>query len=361
MINLIDRYILKQFVFTLLFSLMSLIVIFVIVHLLENLDDFLDNNASIIVISEYYIYLIPGILKLITPVAMLLGTLFSIGKLSNQNEITAMKSGGSSLYKLMLPIIIFSVFISFGQLYFNGWVVPEANKQKIEIEQKFLNKSKRGSTIYNLYFRDTPLRILTMQYYNSTTKTGSRAAVELYGNEIRPRLKSRIEGETIKWDSASSKWILIKGIQRIYHGKSVSSMCFDSLATDIELSHDQIIQLKKQPEEMNFDELGEYISLMGRGGKDVRRQMADYYGQYAFPFANIIVVLFGVPFASVRKKGGIALQIGSAMIISFFYLIFTKVGQTIGYSYDFDPVISGWFANIVFLFIGLIVIFRTRT
>ena len=229
MIKLIYRYILKEFALTLLFSLMALIVIFVIVHLLENLDEFLDNDATIIVIFKYYIYLIPDILKLITPVAMLLATLFSIGKLSGQNEITAMKSGGSSLYKLMLPIIILSVGISFGQLYFNGWVVPEANKQKIEIEQKFLNKSRTGSTIYNLYFRDTPRRILTMQYYNSKSKIGSRAAVELYDNEIHPRLKSRIEGAKIKWDSAKSKWMLLNGIQRMYNGKSVSSLHFDSL------------------------------------------------------------------------------------------------------------------------------------
>lgn len=361
MITILDRYVLKQFVQTLLFSLMSLMVIFIIVHLLENLDDFLDNDATIIAIAEYYIYLIPGILKLVTPVAMLLATLFSIGKLSNLNEISAMKSGSLSLYRLMLPIIIFSFGISLVQLYFNGWIVPDANKQKIEIEQEFLNKSRRGSTIYNLYFRDTPLRIMTMQYYNSTSKIGSRAAVELYNNEIQPRLKTRTEGETIKWDSLQNKWILMNGIHRIYNGKSVTSRHFDSLITDIELTHDQIIQLKRQPEEMNFDELGEYITLMGRGGKDVRRQLTDYYGQYAFPFANIIVVLFGIPFASVRKKGGIAIQIGAAMIISFFYLIFTKVGQTIGYSSNFDPMLSGWFANIIFLLIGLIVIFRTRT
>ena len=112
---------------------------------------------------------------------------------------------------------------------------------------------------------------------------------------------------------------------------------------------------------MTFDELHEYIVLLERGGKDVRKQLIDYHGQYAFPFANFIVILFGVPFASVRKKGGIAIQIGAAMVISFVYLLFTEVSQTIGYASDMNVVLSGWMANILFFIGGIITIVKTRT
>jgi lipopolysaccharide export system permease protein len=112
---------------------------------------------------------------------------------------------------------------------------------------------------------------------------------------------------------------------------------------------------------MNLSETRNYIRMLKRGGKDVRKMMIDYYGQYAYPFANLIVVLFGVPFASIRKKGGIAIQIGAAMVISFFYLIFTKFGQEIGYAADIDPVLSAWMANIVFFTAGMFVLFRTKT
>jgi lipopolysaccharide export system permease protein len=133
------------------------------------------------------------------------------------------------------------------------------------------------------------------------------------------------------------------------------------LEVNLNITHVQILQLKKTPDEMNFDEQRQSIAVMQQGGKNVRKQMIEYYGNYAFPFANIIVVLFGVPFASIKKKGGIAIQIGAAMGISFIYLVFTKVSQTIGYSYDINPMLAGWLANILFLLGGIFNLMKTRT
>jgi len=89
--------------------------------------------------------------------------------------------------------------------------------------------------------------------------------------------------------------------------------------------------------------------------------MIEYYGGYAFPLANFIVVLFGAPFASVRRKGGLAIQIGAALILSFAYLVFSKISQTMGYAADINPILAGWGANIIFFIIGLITILKTKT
>ena len=359
--TLLDKYILKQIAITLLFSLMALCIIFVIVNLLESLDEFLDQNATFMTIIKYYIYFLPEILKLLTPVAMLISTLFSVGRLSSNNEITAMKSGGISLYRIMLPIAFFSVILSFAQLYFNGWIVPAANERKIEIEQKYLNKSSGGGQIFNLYFRDNPTRNVVMQYYDAQQKTGNKVAVEEYTSQIEPRLTRRIEADKIRWDSSKSVWKLVNGIERFYSEAAVDTRRFDSMNYSLNLTHDQIIELKRSTDEMNYDELWNYITILKRGGKDVRKQVIEYYGNYAFPFANLIVILFGVPFASIRKKGGLAIQMGAAMVISFLYLVFTKVGQTIGYSSDINPILAGWMANIIFLIFALVNLVRTRT
>jgi lipopolysaccharide export system permease protein len=352
---------LKQLTFTLLFSTIALCVIFVIVNLLENLDEFLDQSASIVIIGKYYLYFLPEILKLLIPVAVLLSILFTIGKLSTQNEVTAMKSGGLSLYRMMAPLMLFAVILSLGHLYFNGWVVPDANTKKIEIERRYLKKSSGGSQLFNLYFRDSPLKNVIMQYYNASHKTGHKVAVEEYSGEISPRMVSRIEADKIIWDSSSGAWNLVDGIARHYNDQSVNLHYFDTVRSQMRITHGQIVQLKRSPDEMNLTELYNYINMLRRGGKDVRKMMIDYYGQYAYPFANLIVVLFGVPFASIRKKGGIAIQIGAAMVISFFYLIFTKFGQEIGYAADIDPILSAWLANIVFFTAGVVVIFKTKT
>ncbi|MDQ1265695.1 MAG: hypothetical protein QG635_846 [Bacteroidota bacterium] len=359
--NIIDRYIARQFLMTLLFALVALCVIFLIINLLESLDDFLDAGASFAVIAKYYIHFFPEILKILTPVATLIATLFTIGRMSVLNEITAIKSGGMSLYRLMIPLGALALLISFAQLYFNGWVVPVANQRKIAIEQKYLNKGSSGGPIYNLQFRDNPLKNVIMQYYNAETKTGSKVSVEEFTTEMKPRLTSRIESDRIEWDTVSHRWKLSKGWIRKYIEGGNILRHFDTMYIELSISHSQIAQLRRSVDEMNYDELRGYIELMKMGGKDIRRQMIDYYGKYAFPFANFIVILFGVPFAFEKRRGGIAIQIGAAMVISFLYLVFTKIGQTIGFSMNLAPVAVGWSANIIFLVFGLINIFRTKT
>lgn len=358
---ILDRYILLKFISTLIFAIVALCVIFLVVNMLENLDSFLDQKAGIEVITKYYLYFFPEILKLLTPVATLLATLFTIGGLSTSNEITAMKSGGLSLYRLMLPLVVFSIVFSCAQLYFNGWIVPEANSRKLNIERVYLKKIAQTGAVYDLYFRDTPLRNVSMQYYNSEIKEGRLIAIEYFTDNTSPRLTRRIEAQSMNWSDSLDKWQLKNVIDRSFHGTNVVATRLDSVWADLTISHGQIMRLQMTPEEMNVEEFREYIDLLQQGGKDVSKQMIDYHAIFAFPFANFIVVLFGVPFASVRKRGGIALQIGAAMVISFAYMIFIKFSQTLGYSMHIDPIVSAWFANAVFFLAGLIVIFRTKT
>lgn len=375
MIRLLDFYVIRQFLLTLIFSLIALCLIFLIVNLIESLDDFLDQNTSFIVIVKYYLYYFPEILKFLTPVAILVASLFSVGRLSTLNEITAMKTGGMSLFRFLAPFIIICLGISIFQLYFNGWIVPEATKQKLAIESKYLNKSSNKTPLYDFYYRDNPLRNVNIQYYDASAKEGSNIYIEDFSSLTQPRMTQRTEAKKLVWDSTNNKWQLISGFVRIinqsdpikYNDKSNSNTTnveiqkFDTLSIDLSLTHNEIVKLRKSVDEMNYDELKEYILLLQKGGKDVRFQLIKYYSDYAFAFADFIVILFAVPFASIRKRGGLAIQLTAAMLVSFFYMVFTQVGQTIGYVANLNPEFAGWLPNIIFLIAGIFIILRTRT
>jgi lipopolysaccharide export system permease protein len=357
--NILDRYIIRKFVSTLIFSLFALCTIFLVVNLLESLEVFLDKKASFGVIFEYYLHFFPEILKLLTPVAALISSLFSVGQLSNGNEITAMKSGGMSLQRLLLPLFFISIVLSCGQLYFNGWVVPVSNEKKAAIERKYLQRGSETTTVYNLYFRDEPLRNVIIQFYDGIKKSGTTVSVEEYSDEHTPHLVKRTDAASIEWDSTHSVWKAFDIIEREYTSKGITFHHLPNGAINIKLTHSQIMQLQRSTAEMNFDELRSYIDLLAHGGKDVRSQLIDYYGQYAFPFASVIVVLFGVPFASVRKKSGMAVNIAAAMVISFCYLAFTKIGQSLGAPLDINAALVGWMPNILFFIVAIANIIRT--
>ena len=360
--KLLDRYIVKDFIFTLIFSLLALYVIFIVVTLMENLDEFLDNSVKAEIIIEYYLSYFPEIIKLLTPVSLLLASLFSVGKLSQQNEVTAMKSGGMSLYRLMMPLLIFSIFLSIGQFYFNGNIVPKSNERKKEIEREYLKKNRVSNSIYDLYFRDSPTKNLSMQFYSSSGMFGRRVMLNEFESKESSNITATTEASNIVWNDSATVWVLKNGITRKYRdGKVIDVERFDSTIVKLNINHEQLIKLKKDYDEMTFVELKEYIELLQLGGKDVSLQLINYHSELAFPFANIIIILFGVPFASIKRKGGMAVQIAAALVVSFMYLIFTQVGKQIGFAIGLDPIITGWLANGVFLFFSLIVIFKTRT
>jgi len=346
---------------TMLFSIMALCVIFIIVNLMEKLDDFMDRQAPYSVIAKYYLYFLPEIIKLLTPVAVLLSVLFTVGRLSQSNEITAMKSAGRGLYRLMVPFVIIASLNSAFNIYFCGWVVPNSVQQKTLIEQKYLNEGIIGGPIYNLYFRDTPTKNVIMQYYNADEYYGAMVAIESYSDESSPRMIERIEAAGIRWDTLRNKWLLENVIHRKYNNGKIDVQRMDTIGYSLNITHAKLARIKMKTEEMSFDELKEYIDMLKNGGKDVRKQMIEYYGNYAFPFASLIVIFFGVPFASVKRRGGIAVQIGAAMVISFIYIMSLKFSQTIGYTANWDPIVSAWTANVIFLFFGLIVLFKTKT
>lgn len=360
--KLIDKHILKQFITTIIFSLLALYVIFLVVNLIENLDDFFAANMPNKTIIKYYILFFPEIIKLILPIAVLLSTLFTIGKMSNSNEITALKSGGISIVRILIPMLFVSILISTFSIYFNGYIVPEVNKEKIEIESKYLKKNLKSNSMFNLYFKDNKNQILSLQSYNATDSKGFNVSLEKFTSEINPRLVERIESEIMTWDTINNSWKMIRGVKRqVLENNQIEIKKFDSLDIILNFDNKQLQKLSLNSKEMNFTEYKEYIETLKFGGKDVRRDLTDYYGLWAYPFASVIVVLFSVPFASVKKKGGTAVQVASALVITFAYLIFTKVGQIIGYNSNFNPMIAGWLANILFFVFGLVVLFKTRT
>jgi lipopolysaccharide export system permease protein len=213
----------------------------------------------------------------------------------------------------------------------------------------------------NIYFRDTPNRTVTIQYYDADLKIGNAVAIEDYTSDTHPRLLQRIEARQMIWDSVVRDWRLKTAIERKFDGFRVNSVVVNEMPIQLNITNAKILELKKQPDEMTYDELWRYLMLLQQGGKNIRRQLIEYYGNFAFPFANLIVILFGVPFASVRRKGGLAIQIGAAMTISFLYLVFTKISQTIGFSMDLNPILVGWMANIVFIMLALFVLNKSRT
>ncbi|MBC8125293.1 MAG: LptF/LptG family permease, partial [Candidatus Kapabacteria bacterium] len=294
-------------------------------------------------------------------VSLMLAGLFSVGRLSSNNEITAMRASGQSSIRFLTPILVFAFVVSLGQVYFNGWIAPAAAIVRLDIEREYLTGTGGRSSLNDLHFRESPSMNVTLQRYDARRMLAIGVAIEEFGTEAAPRLQWRIDADTMKWDTVGTSWIIMSGTKRTFYKDSIIVEEVANQRAPFTIRHDQISKLQLNEEEMTFIEMEDYIATMKRGGKDTRRQEIDLSGQWAFPFVNIIVVLISVPFASVRRKGGLAVNIAAAMVIAITYIAFTKVSQAIGVSMDLPVDVVGWGANAMFFLVGLVIVARTRS
>lgn len=360
--KLIDKYILRSFMQNFLFGLLCFLVIFILVDLFENLDKFLDRKLPSNLLIQYYIYFTPEILKLITPVAMLLASLFTISRFITFSELTAMKSSGISIYRYLFPIFIFGIIITILSIYFNGWIVPHTNSKKIEMERNYLGKDEIKFQIQNFYIQDKSNKIIGLQTYDRFSKSANNVTIQIFNKDTLGKLNFRFDAKFMLWDSVKKDWkfsdlysreFLYEGKEKINFTKSIYAKEIKEIG-NLLLTPDLILKQQIKPDELTIPEFREFIDNLKSSGLDTAKAEVDYYSKISFPFANLVTIIFGVSVSSNRRKGGAALQFGISLIVSFFYLGFVKISQVFGYNGDLNPIFTAWLANILFFVASVI-------
>ncbi len=359
-IKILDRYLIKQFLQTTIFGLFAFIIIFIVIDAMENLDDFIDQSVPVIRVLQYYLVFSPEIIRLMTPVAVLFAALFTVGKVANLSEMTAIKASGVSLFRFMLPFLITSVFLTIFSIYFGGYVVPLANKNKILIEQVYLKKS-----IYyaqsNIFFQDNRTRIVSVAFFDSDNNRANQVSIQEFSDSDYTIMKSRIDAAFLNYDTKENCWIAESGVFREFKEDIERAEYFEKRKIEgLNFLPEDLSNKQQKISEMNLSELKELIKTQKRAGNDPSSTLIDYYSIFAFATTNIIVVFFALPISTNKRKGGLASQIGINILVTFLYLVFMKISQAFGKNGALSPILTAWFANIIFLIAAIFNLIRSR-
>lgn len=353
-----DRYLLRQYLKILFFSILAFVVIYVTVDVFEEIDNFIDHEASARDIIAYYFYSVPFILTYITPVSLLLGTVFSMGVMSRRNELTALIASGVSLVRVASPIMVTALLVSAGSTYFNDVVVSKANRKNKEIMRYQIEKNTPPppGLKENFHYLGAEGFVFHARTYNHAAKSFYDLVIQHFDGKSLDR---RIDARKASWQEG--KWVLLDGVERVFSAGRESINTFEFL---------EMPEIRELPEEfgkkeidqdnMTFVELREYIEKVRRSGGDVRRYFVDLYFKLSFPLAGSIFVLIGVAFASGKRKPSIATGFGITLLISFLYYGVLRVGQTLGHNGVIPPLLAAQFGNIIFLGIGLYSLVRAN-
>lgn len=355
--------------------MLTALVVFLIVDAVENIDNFVDAKVATDLIIKFYIFYIPYIFYLTYPVGALLATLFTIGGLTMNNELIAIKVAGVSFMRPLVLLLVATSLLALGVYYMGETVVPVANKQRMDIERYEVkklpreNRAKHGR-IYVQVGKDT-------QLYIGNYKAATREAFNIRLLNLEDgHITSRIDAEKMVW--RDQEWHVQGGSEMKFDHKKMNALGQSDISDSLDfklvsfqkkndytisgkgLRPDEFEKVLTRPEEMNTEELHEFIDRFDRIGGDTKRWEVDLLSKKAQPVAAIIIVLFGAPIAAVRRRGGTALGFGLSLFICFIYFGIIQVGKNLGYSGILEPWLASWLGNIIFGMLGLGLLIRSN-
>ncbi|MFC1729256.1 LptF/LptG family permease [candidate division KSB1 bacterium] len=352
MLRVSDKYFLGSFVKTFLFAQVSFLIIFVVVDLVSQLDLFIDKQATIRSVALYYFYFSPFFFGLVMPIAMLMASLFTTGQFVRYGELTAMKAAGMSLYRIFLPVFIFSIFISIFSFWLGEAITPEFQRKKMNIKRYVIEKENPRYTLSNtnINLQDSQTRIVTIANYDAEKNIAYQISVqEMNGN----RIITLINAVTMIQFDEFWKLVNVK-IRDFSSGEERFSEADNLIVDDFSFTTEDLKRIQIKPDEMNIVELKDYIEKLRNMGSPFGRWIVDLHQKIAFPFANFIVVLLGMPLATRSWRGGAAVGFGLSIFICFVYYVVMTLSISFGYKGSIHPVVAPWISNTLFGLTGFV-------
>lgn len=352
--KIIDIYIMRKFLGTFLFSLMMIILIAVVFDLAEKLDDFMEKEAPLkAIIFDYYMNFIPYFATLFAPLFVFISVIFFTSRMAVNTEIIAILNSGMSFRRMMWPYFLASLAIAIFIFLLINFVIPHANLERIDFENKYYRTSRvRRGQIVNFHRQVYRNIYVYMERYNPEIQTGINFSLEKFDDS--GRLESKLTASRVTWDSTISKWsVWTYYIRDIKEGKEILSKGL-RIDTALTIKPDDFARDPQYVGTMKYRELNEYIDLLRLQGSDeLKLFLVEKQRRFANPFSVFILTLIGVSLSSKKIRGGIGMQIGIGLALSFSYILFMQFAAQFSLKGNVDPIIALWIPNVLYLIIAL--------
>ena len=361
--TLLDDYVLRDFFIYLGMILSAFLVLLLVFTLFELLSDILRNQTPFIVVAEYLLNVAPYLLYSVAPLIMLLAVLITFGLMNRSNEITAIKATGTSIYRIVMPVLAAAAVLAVGLFFADQFYLPHTNKRQEALHNEI--KGKPPQT----YLRPDRRWIFGQHndiYYYQFFDTDRDQFANLTIFQIDPvsfTITQRIHAERAHWADSMSRWIFEQGWQRSLHGAAIAGYRTFDVSTFPELSEAPSYFKKevKQYSEMNYEELHRYIRDLQQSGFDVVRLRVQLNKKLSFPLITLIMAVLAVPFSmSAAKKGaitGVAVAVGIAVV----YTVVSRLFEAMGDLSQLPPALAAWSPDLIFALVGAYLILKIPT
>lgn len=367
MLKILDRYILRRFIGTFVFSITLMLAIFIVFDISEKLQDFIAEKIPLKeIIFDHYLNFIPFYGNLFSPLFTFIAVILFTSKMAYKTEFVAILSSGTSFKRILRPYMIGAALITASSLVLNHFIIPKSNRVRIAFEDRYINNGYNTEEI-NIHKQIAPGTVLYMGSYDNHNDFANQISIE---KTVNNRQVSMLKAENMKWDSLTKTWNLMSVFERklIYTElpdtakkgkpkfvyKEVHTF-YPSKKIKIDFTPKDMARFESKIDVMPYFELKEYIlKEKQKGSSRIEFFEVEMYKRTAFPFATFILTIIGVSISSRKIRGGVGLHIALGLVLSCMYILFMHISTTFATSGMAKPIIAVWIPNIIFSFVAFI-------
>lgn len=357
-----DRYVLRSFLFHLVVLTAAFIAIWFVFSFFELLTDMLARDKLSRFVPYIY-YLTPFLIYNTAPLAVMAATLICFGLLAKRHELTAFRASGVSLYRLALPVLLFTLLLSGGLFALDHYYLPEMNRRQDAIRDEIKGRPART---YLRPDRQWTFGLHNRIFYHRAFDSSAMmfSGINVYDLRTEPfELQRHIAAERAYWNTARGVWVFEQGWVRELDGiHPVRFEQFDNLEfPDIVEPPDYFLKEDRHDQQMNWRQLEAYIVDLTQSGFDTIRLQVRLHKKLAFPLFAFSMALLAAPFAMLTGRQGAMRPVVFSLALATAYYALNAWAEQLGRAGQLTPPMAAWAPGLIFVIGGAYLLLRIRT
>jgi lipopolysaccharide export system permease protein len=346
--KIIDRYIFIKFISAFIYAIALLMVVIVVFDFSENVSKFMDYQIPWMdVVFKYYANWIPSFFNLFIPLFTFVSAIWFTSKLSSNNEIVAILSGGMNFYRMLVPYLACAICIALFAIFMANVVVPRSN---YKFEQFRVQKMTRwAKTTSNFHVRNSANSYIYIDRWKINEQQGYMFSYDELGDAF---VKYRLTANEIIYNDSLKIWRLNNYSKRITSHTGEQLFSGESMDTVFNITPLDLSQDENACGTMTFNAILKYI----REDKEKGGGMAKYYiieahKRIANSLGAIIMTLLGLSVASRKNRRGVGVHLFFGVALAFVFVFLQQVSTVFSIYGNLSPALGVWVPNIIYSFI----------
>jgi len=294
---------------------------------------------------------------------MLLAVLVTFGLMQRSNEITAIKATGTSIYRVVTPVIVAAAILAGGLFFADQFYFPHTNKRQEALHNQI--KGKPAQTYLRpdrKWIFGQNSEIYYYQFFDpDRDQFGNITVFQL--DKANFTVTRRIHAERARWSDNLNRWEYERGWERTLNVSAIASYRPFEVATFADLSEtpSYFKKVVKQDTEMNYEELHSYIRDLQQSGFDVVRLRVELHEKLSYPLTTLIMAFLAIPFSLSTGKRGAITGVAVAVGIAVFYIVISRLFEAMGNLSQLPPALAAWSPDLIFVLVGGYLILKVPT